>query len=216
MQQQLIEFVASNYPPPHFFVEPLTTTRHLNVVRIYDRQTGETMVAKGIFHVEGDDELGPEQMDRAFAVEKEVLAHLPAWWNLWLVDAFRNDSIRVIVTPELPTSSWLLYQPSVASDRAVAQSLEKQLRWLHEQGIQHTDLELKNVMWTPAGPVVIDFEKARPAKTLADEVQDWKKLIHSLRERENTRRIGDLLEARMPGRRKSVGGTRNRQCRRQH
>jgi serine/threonine protein kinase len=168
------------------------------------------MVAKAIIHIEGNEDLGPEQSDRAFAIEKGVLEHLPAWWNLRLIHAFRNETMRVIVTPELPTSSWLLYQPSVASDKATAQSLERQLRWLHDEGIQHTDLELKNVMLTPEGPVIIDFEKARPAKTLADKVQDWKKLISSLREKENTRRIGDLLEARMPGRRKSIGGTRRR------
>lgn len=210
MQQQLIDFVASEYPPPRFLVEPLGTTRHHNVARIRNQETGESMVAKGIFHIEGNEDLNPEAMDRTFAVEKEVLAHLPAWWNLRLVHAFRNDTIRVIITPELPTSSWLLYEPSVAEDKAMTQSLERQLRWLHNEGIQHTDLELKNVMLTPAGPVIIDFEKARPVKGLVDEVQDWKKLIGSLRDKENTRRIGDLLEARMPGRRKSMGGTRKR------
>lgn len=205
MQRQLVDLVSTQYPPPQFQITRLGTTLHDNVVRILDTESGRTYVAKGIFHVEGNDEMGPDQMNRAFQTESQVLSRLPAWWNFGLVSAFQTESIRVIVTPELQTSSWLTYKPSVAGDRAVAYALEKQLRWLHAKNIVHGDLELKNVMLTPDGPVIIDFEKA---KIGGNPVTDWTKLIDSLRSQENTRRIGDFLEERKPGRRKSVGGSR--------
>ncbi len=217
LQEELIDLVRTKYPPPRFFIEPLTTTSHYNVIRIIDT-VGETqpLVAKGIFHIEGNDDLGPEQMDRAFQTEIDILSRLPAWWRHGIINTFRNSRVRVIVTPEHQTQSWLQYQTSVASDRAIAYALEKQLRWLGENGIAHRDLELKNVLLTTCGPIIIDFEKSKVIgyTDSAATATDWDKLIDSLHELENTRRIGDFLAERRPdGRRKSVGGLRNRRLR---
>jgi serine/threonine protein kinase len=165
------------------------------------------MVAKGIFHIDDDPNMSASPMNRAFEVEAEVLSRLPPWWGIRLVDAFHAGHVRIIVTPELPTSSWRLYEPSVARDRAAAASLEKQLRWLNHQHIAHRDLELKNVLLTPAGPVIIDFEKAELEAGKDMMLEDWRKIADSLRERDNTRRIADFLMERAPTRRrKSVGG----------
>jgi tRNA A-37 threonylcarbamoyl transferase component Bud32 len=209
MQAELQDIVRIHYPPPQYTVGPLETTRHLNVVRICDDKTDECMIAKGIFHIEGDPDLGPEQSDAAFAVETTVLGQLPDWWGIRLLNAFRTDRVRIVVTPELPTRPWRTHVPSVEADRAVAAALGRQLRYLHSQHVAHRDLELKNVMLTPAGPVIIDFEKATLEATTAEMRADWEKLVGSLREHENTRRVGDFLAARGPmGRRMSVGGYR--------
>ncbi len=211
MQEQLIEIVAQHYPSPRWSVEPLETTRHENVVRIVHKESKISYVAKGIFHVEGNSNLGPEQSDRAFENEKTILAQLPYWWGIELVDAFRTEDVRVIITPELPTKSWQSYQPSVQTDKDYAASLERQLRWLRAHSIAHRDLELKNVLLTQTGPVIIDFEKATIAANTDEMGADWQKLATVLRENENTRRLGTLLEAHNPvGRRKSIGGTRKR------
>jgi tRNA A-37 threonylcarbamoyl transferase component Bud32 len=208
MQAELQDIVRTHYPPPQYTVGPLETTRHLNVVRIRDN-TGKSMIAKGIFHIEGDPDLGPEQSDTGFAVETTILAQLPEWWGIRLLNAFRTDRVRVVVTPELPTRPWRTHVPSVDADRAVAAALGRQLRYLHSQHVAHRDLELKNVMLTPAGPVIIDFEKATMEATTDEMRTDWEKLVGSLREYENTRRIGDFLAATAPmGRRMSVGGSR--------
>lgn len=209
IQKVLRSAVAERYPPPRYSFEPLGHTRHYNVVRILDHETGRTLVAKGILHVEGNDEMGPAAMNRAFATESEVLSRLPAWWGFGLVDAFHAGSVRIIVTAELPTSSWSSYRPSVETDRAIAASLEKQIRWLHSKHIAHRDLELKNVLLTPDGPVIIDFEKAEMEASKEEMLDDWRKLLENLRESEDTRRIASFLAERVPfGRRKSVGGVR--------
>ncbi len=211
MQEQLIEIVTQHYPSPRWSVEPLDTTRHENVVRIMSNEINTSYVAKGIFHIEGNGNLGPEQSDRAFANEKTILAQLPIWWGIRLVDAFRTEDARVIVTPELPTIPWRAYQSSVEMDRNYAASLERQLRWLRAHRIAHRDLELKNVLLTQSGPVIIDFEKATMDASPTEMATDWQKLVSVLRENENTRRLGQLLETHNPiGRRKSIGGTRKR------
>ena len=214
LQQTLRQAIQRRYPAPTYTIESLTTTKHENVVRIFDHDSGNTMVAKGIFHVEENDEMGPTAMNRAFSVESEVLSMLPSWWGFGLVDAFHAGNVRIIVTPELQTYSWRDYKPSLSVDRLIADTLEKQLRWLHSQHIAHRDLELKNVLLTPAGPVIIDFEKANLDASREEMVMDWRKLIDSLRESDGTRRIGTLLAERAPfARRKSVGGSRTRRSR---
>jgi hypothetical protein len=143
MQAELLAIVRNHYPA--YEVTPLGTTRHFNVVRILNTATGESMVAKGIFHIEGDPDLGPEQSDAAFATEAAVLENLPAWWGIWLLNAFRTDRVRIVVTPELPTRPWSTHVPSVDADRAIAAALGRQLRYLHSQHVAHRDLELKKV-----------------------------------------------------------------------
>ncbi len=220
MQAELANAVATQYPSPRYVIEPLKTTRHLNVVRIHDTETDTHMVAKGIFHIEDDANLGPAAMNRGFEVETEVLSDLPPWWGIHLVAAFRVGDIRIVVTPELTTHSWLSYKPSLMSDRAIAAALGRQLRYLHSQHIAHRDLELKNVLLTTGFvPVIIDFEKATLEATAAELRTDWEKLVGSLREYENTRRIGVALAAMGPlERRHSIGGywviNRNRRSRR--
>jgi tRNA A-37 threonylcarbamoyl transferase component Bud32 len=205
-------FVRSIYEPKGYTVSPLGETSHTNVMLI--QRGSERLVAKGIFHVDGNAELGPEQRDQAFEVERRVLEMLPKWWGIQLVDSFRSPKYRVIVTPYLKHCKWRDYNGSHSFE--IAQSLWKQLKWLKEHGIAHNDLELKNVLmncdFTRAH--IIDFEKATFSSGADGFQADIDKLLRNLEEHEEYVRIARHLRQLASGRRHSVGGRRMRKTRR--
>jgi tRNA A-37 threonylcarbamoyl transferase component Bud32 len=212
MNAELVAILKQHYPPSRYVLQPLTSTSHYNVLRIIDTTSGISMIGKGIFHIHNDPDLGPDQADKGFLTETHILSQLPAWWGIYLIDAFRTEDVRVVITPELSNQAWSSYKPSVASDRDIANTLNKQLRWLREHNIAHGDIELKNIMLTPKGPVIIDFEKSKLDANTSDFMTDVDKLIYTLREHENTRRIGDFFAEMSSSRRKSIGG----RCTRRH
>jgi len=119
---------------------------------------------------------------------------LPSWWGIRLIDNFKTDVNRVIVTNELKHTPWSSYKKG-ANDVEIAKLLQKQIQWLHSHKIKHGDLELKNILLTDsATPVIIDFEKATVTATKEQMKADYTLLLDNMKEHPNTKSIGDILE----------------------
>lgn len=204
--------------PLGYKVSNVSGTKHWNVLRLYDPSDKTFYIAKGIAHIENDKELGPTQMDIAFNNEKSILSSLPTWWGLSLKDSFKKDTFRVIITPEIPNCKWTQYKDN---DKVIAQKLYKQIEWLHSNKIAHNDLELKNVLLTcdNNNAIIIDFEKATKDSSMTSMRADYRTIIESLNEKEETKGIAKQLKkiafCKLPlTRRFSVGGKNKRKrCR---
>jgi serine/threonine protein kinase len=198
------DLVSSRYDPLGYTVEVLGDTSHFNVLKLTKGE--DVLVAKGIAHVEGDEEMGPEQMDVRFHMEKEILQRLPSWWGLKLRDSFRSPNWRILVTEYVPHCSWSTFQQKRREE--VAWSLWRQLKWLREQGIAHNDLELKNVLLScdSSNAILMDFEKATFTKDPNELEQDAQKLLRNMEEKEELQLLAKALRRHVSKRRYSVGG----------
>ncbi len=212
MAEAFHKIVEEYCEPLGYKVSNVTGTKHWNVLRLYDPSDNKYYIAKGILHIEGNSEMGPKQMNIAFNNEKTILSRLPDWWNLYLKDSFKKDSFRVIVTPEIPNCKWTNYK---GNDKEIAQKLYKQIEWLHSHKIAHNDLELKNVLLTcdNKSAIIIDFEKATTDSSMTSMRDDYRKLMESLNEKEETKGIAKHLKKIaffkiVPTRRFSLGGKR--------
>lgn len=148
-------------------------TNHKNVVRL-SKPGSASLVAKTIWHdisdVEGD--MGIKAQDKAYKTEVKILSMLPKWWGLRLIDHFKTESNRVIVTNEIETGKGKM-----------TLKLIKQLKWLHSHKIAHNDLELKNILLTKNGPVIIDFEKSILKASKEEMQKDCKTLRKNLKDK---------------------------------
>jgi len=208
------KIVKEHFEPRGFKISKVDETRHWNVLRLYDLSQKKNFIAKGIVHIEGDKELGPKQMDKAYNNEVRILSKLPDWWGIYLLDHFREDVFRILVTPEIKNCKWSLYK---GNDKEIAKILFKQIEWLHKKKIAHNDLELKNILLTcdNKNAIVIDFEKSIIKASDALMKKDYKQLIDSLNETEQTKGIAKYLQklavSKMPKtRRASKGGKQRR------
>ena len=135
-----------------------------------------------------------------FAMEKYAYRHLKNW-PVSLIETFSARSGQtfghVVVTTEYPNSSWSEYKNS---DDTIARRLIFQLSAIHQAGIAHGDLLLKNILFqSPHGVVIIDFEKSKKCKFGADaQTIDWWCLIETLLFRSNTRNIAFCILRRLP------------------
>ena len=89
----------------------------------------------------------------------------------------------MIVTEEISSCPWADYRPSSArAHTALLAHLAKQLRWLHDHGIAHGDLELKNLLLDcrTGLATIIDFEKSKRRASVADKRRDKQQLAASL------------------------------------
>lgn len=204
------KIVKEHFEPLGFKVSKLSSTRHWNVLQLYDPSDKKYYVAKGILHIDGNEEMGPKQMNKAYNNESSILSKLPDWWGVYLKDSFKEDPFRVIVTPEIPNCKWLTYK---GDDKIIAEKLYKQIEWLHSNKIAHNDLELKNVLLTcdNKNAIIIDFEKATKGTSNSAMRDDYRKLINSLNETDKTKGIAKKLEKLAIGklpltRRMSIGG----------
>lgn len=211
------EIVKEYYEPRGFIVSKLEGTKHWNVLRLYDPSDEHYYIVKAIIHIEGDNEMGPKQMDLAFKNETSILSELPKWWGLYLKDSFKENPFRIIVTPEIPNCKWASYK---GNDKQIADILYKQIEWLHNNKIAHNDLELKNVLLTcdNKNAIIIDFEKATHKSSDFSMRDDYRKIIQNLNENEETKGIGKKLEKLAFGklpltRRLSIGGKFTRKTR---
>lgn len=204
------KIVKEHFEPLGFKVSKLGGTKHWNVLRLYDPSDKKYYVAKGIVHIEGNNEMGPKQMDKAYKNETSILSKLPEWWGVYLKDSFKEDPFRIIITPEIPNCKWSTYK---GHDSVIAEKLYKQIEWLHSNKIAHNDLELKNVLLTcdNKNAIIIDFEKATRGASELSMRDDYRKLIESLNVNDKTKGIAAKLEKMAIGklpikRRLSIGG----------
>ncbi len=136
-----------------------------------------------------DDPTDIERARSAFETERKIYSMLPAWWGIRLIDSFEEDNNFIIVTNELKHCKWTsvgtIDKPSVFAD------IEKQLNWLHSNGILHDDLELKNILLSCDGKhaTIIDFEKSRFNPTPQD-IQQENNLVVERFDELNRRRGG--------------------------
>jgi serine/threonine protein kinase len=204
------KIVKEHFEPLGFKVSKLSKTRHWNVLRLYDPSDKTYYVAKGILHIDGNDEMGPKQMNKAYNNESTILSKLPDWWGLYLKDSFKEDPFRIIVTPEIPNCKWSGFK---GNDTVIAKKIYKQIEWLHSNKIAHNDLELKNVLLTcdNKNAIIIDFEKATKGASNSVMRNDYQKIINSLNNNDKTKGIATKLEKLAIGklpltRRLSIGG----------
>jgi hypothetical protein len=159
---------------PDYKITPLDTTSHKNVLRL--SKDGHSFVAKTIWHDRSDPkgDMGIKAQDNAYETEVKILSMLPKWWGIHLIDHFKTKTNRIIVTNEIVTIPWR---------RKGLASLSKQIKWLHAHRIAHNDLELKNILYTVNGPIIIDFEKARFMASKEMMLRDYTVLFESIHER---------------------------------
>ena len=162
---------------PEYKVTPLETTSHKNVLRL--SKDGHSLVAQTIWHDRSDPkgDMGIKAQDDAYETEVKILSMLPKWWGIQLIDHFKTKNNRIIVTNEIIT---------IPRRKGLA-SLSKQIKWLHARKIAHNDLELKNILFTVNGPIIIDFEKARFMASKEMMLRDYSILFESI-QRKRTRR----------------------------
>lgn len=186
------KIIKERYEPQGFKVSKLIGTRHWNVLRIYDPFTDKYYIAKGIMHIEGDDELSENKMDISFENEIQILKKLPNWWGLYLKDSFKQNPFRIIVTPELTNCKWSGFKGNTTQ---IANKLYKQIEWLHNNKITHNDLELKNILLTcdNKNAIIIDFEKSLINSSNSSMKDDYRKLLENLNENEETKGIAKKL-----------------------
>ncbi len=148
-------------------------------------------------------------MNKAYNNEASILSKLPDWWGLYLKDSFKKDPFRVIITPNIPNCKWSGYKDN---DKLIAEKIYKQIEWLHSNKIAHNDLELKNILLTcdNKNAIIIDFEKSTRGASNASMRDDYRKVIDSLNENENTKGIAQKLQKmafeKLTRRRLSIGG----------
>jgi len=210
MAELFNKIVKEYFEPLGFKVSKLSGTGHWNVLRLYDPSDKKYYIAKGIIHIENDNEMSPKQMNKSYNNEVSILGRLPEWWGLYLKDSFKENPFRIIVTPEIPNCKWSGYK---GNDKVIAEKLYEQIEWLHNNKIAHNDLELKNILLTcdNKNAIIIDFEKATRGASDSMMRDDYRKLLKNLNENENTKGIATKLEKLAVGklpiiRRLSIGG----------
>jgi tRNA A-37 threonylcarbamoyl transferase component Bud32 len=161
-----------------------------NVVRLSTED--RSYIAKSIWHdtSDPDGDMGINARDKAYRMELKVIRMLPSWWGLRLVDTFKTPLNRVIIMNEIDHMSWSSYR---GNDVEFAKRLQKQVKWLHSHKITHNDLELKNILLTEDGPLLIDFEKSSVA-TKEKMKNDYRVMIAAFKENENTKSIANILQ----------------------
>lgn len=212
MSEAFHKIVKEHFEPRGFKISKLQGTKHWNVLHLHDPSEKKDFIAKGIMHIEDDEQLGPKKMDDAFRNEISILSSLPNWWGFFLTDYFKQDMFRILVTPEIKNCKWSLYK---GNDREIANSLFGQIEWLHRRKIAHNDLELKNILLSCDNKkaIIIDFEKSMVKATMESMRGDYKKLLASLNEMEQTKGIAKHLKKLAVGkvtstRRATMGGKR--------
>lgn len=156
---------------PDYKLSPLEHTNHKNVVRL-SKEGRPSLIAKTIWHDISDPhgEMGIKAQDKAYETEVKILSMLPKWWGLRLIDHFKTETNRVIVTNEIEIVKGKL-----------TLKLIKQIKWLHSHKIAHNDLELKNILLTKNGPVIIDFSKSILMATKEEMKKDCTTIRKNLR-----------------------------------
>ncbi len=193
MSEVFQKIVKEHFEPRGFKISKVKGTKHWNVLHLYDPSEDKTYIAKGIMHIEGDEQLSPKKMDTAFRNEISVLSSLPNWWGFYLNDYFKEDAFRILVTPEIKNCKWSQYE---GNDKEIAKSLYGQIEWLHRRNIAHNDLELKNILLTcdNTNAIIIDFEKSIVKASDAEMRNDYKQVLASLQETEQTKGIAKHLK----------------------
>jgi len=175
--KQFLKEVKERFPS--YKLSPLKTTNHKNIIRL--SKPGTSLVAKTIWHdlSDPDGDMGIKAQDKAYETEVKILSMLPKWWGLRLIDHFKTESNRVIVTNEIETIKGKM-----------TLKLIKQIKWLHSHKIAHNDLELKNILLTKTGPIIIDFEKSILMASKEQMQNDCKTLRKNLKIR-SKKKYGD-------------------------
>jgi tRNA A-37 threonylcarbamoyl transferase component Bud32 len=177
---------------PDYKLTPLGNTTHTNVVRL-SKEGYPSLVAKTIWHdiSEPDGDMGIKAQDNAYKTEVKILSMLPPWWGIQLIDHFKTNMNRVIITNEVVNVPWSSYK---GNDRLMATILSKQIKWLHLHKIAHNDLELKNILLTEKGCIIIDFEKATFMSSKENMYHDYSLLLANMKEIPSTKNIGKMLQ----------------------
>lgn len=172
--------VASKFPG-----RPIEQLKWWNAVRL----PGTPSLIAKLVPFDIDDPSDQARADQAHATEVGVYKMLPDWWGTRYVTSFPEE--RIIVTEEFKNCPWGTRKVSPA----VVTDLTKQLQWLHDNGILHNDIELKNILLSCDGTqaVLIDFEKSKRNPSDAEKAEEMKRLLEILprggrRTRKRTRR----------------------------
>lgn len=184
MDRILIKEVQERFPD--YIIHSLGN----NVVRL--SAEGKSFIAKSIWHdtSDPDGDMGIKARDKAYRMELKVIRMLPSWWGLRLVHTFKTSLNRVIIMNEIVHMQWSSYR---GNDVETAKRLLKQVKWLHSHNISHNDLELKNILLTDEGPVVIDFEKSSFA-TKEKMKNDYRVMMTACKENKYTKSIATILQ----------------------
>lgn len=159
--RRMKEWIQSQKKP--YTIEPLETTRHWNVLKLKQSDLNTVLVAKFYPFVANDEE-DKKETSSSFRTEKKILKNLPEWWGLHFVDEIKptkDFEYHIIIMnlveggdiPKLPENNFYKHW--------IVKQIEKQLRWLHDFGYCHNDLEWKNIVIDnkKKKATLIDFEK---------------------------------------------------------
>jgi RIO-like serine/threonine protein kinase len=174
--------LRSHFPGALF--ESCTPKNHTNVVKL--THGGRALFAK----------YTDTPHDRSFETEVTILKMLPPWWGLHYVDSFQCKGQNIIITNRLCELPWQTYDPS--ENAKYVEVLTRQLNWLHSQGIVHADLALKNILNTPSGPVIIDFDRCIHSASEHQMRGDWKCIYNSFNSMSVTQELARLLSRACP------------------
>ena len=197
LSKQFLLDVKERYEPQGYTIRPLKDTKHVNILQL--EKDGNLYVAKSIWSEVGNPE-DAKRADKAFRMETSVLKELPSWWGLSLVDSFKTELNRVIVTPYLEHVSWNTYKGKNAKE--LAAQLKKQLQWMETHKICHNDVELKNILLSKDQKKVffIDFEKSKRSSVCSDK----KNLLEILEESPNTKSLAKYFSSKTQTRKRST------------
>jgi tRNA A-37 threonylcarbamoyl transferase component Bud32 len=190
-----------------FSISSLSSTRHSNVLRL-TRGT-LTYVAKSIWF-DSEDSSDEDRAQNAFETEVAVLKMLPPFWGIRYVDSFVSSSRlnRIIVTTELRNCTWGELHPK--NYERIARSIQRQIKWLHDNKIVHGDLELKNILLScdQTTATLIDFEKSKinDGATKEEKMKDKERLLSAVKDA--TPSFLSTFTHILSGRRASIGGKR--------
>ena len=188
------EMLEKRYGSSEELDPPVHNARRVNV-------QGIRCVAKLINYALGENtDVFNRRRKAGFAMEKYAYRNLTCL-PVSLVETFSSRSGQtfghVVVTTEYPNTSWSEYKNS---DETVARRLIFQVKAIHQAGIAHGDLLLKNILFQPPhGVAIIDFEKSMRCKPGADSQHlDWWCLIETLLFNSNTRGIAFCILRGLP------------------
>jgi len=130
-------------------IVPINNNDRQNAWRV-TRPNGDILIIKHNFHdyIIADHEVA-------------ILQSLPAWWGLRFADSFKIGDLHYVATHEIANIPWSQYNEEHAD--TIATFLYRQIEWLYNNNILHTDLRLDNILLNvdQTTAIIIDFEKHR-------------------------------------------------------
>lgn len=100
-----------------------------------------------------------------------------------------SGAIATRALDAITLQEWLTNKPSEARTGMLRQC-GAQIRAMHDAGIYHADLQIRNILITSEGPVIIDFDNARKVKQIAA----WNRSRNLLRLRRSFTKNGFFTE----------------------